>query len=336
MKRFASLGLSLGFLSLLIAQVCADDPQNEQKDKIKAAVRKGVAYLKSTQKEGNWDTQVLNMGGGNLGGVTALATLALLESGEKPDDPAVKSALEYIRKLPPAHTYTTSLHTLCYCKADPKLYGTEIQANVAWLVKTAVREKGKVVGWSYPISTTVPISAVDLSNTHFAVEALSAAARAGAKLDPKLWKQIYEALSSTQLATGGWPYTRSAANFGGGERLNMTAAAVECLATAKARLPEGEQVNEEGLKKGLARLGERLELHVLKGEYPYYRLMVIRMAGRSTGLSTFTQGEKEINWYRDGADALLKGQRADGSWAGANQDGIPVIATSLALRFLAD
>ncbi|HVT27962.1 MAG TPA: hypothetical protein VHE81_08105, partial [Lacipirellulaceae bacterium] len=59
------------------------------------AINRGVAYLKSQQQpRGNWP-EFANFNGG----VTALCTLALLDSGVTPNDPNVSQALTYLRGL---------------------------------------------------------------------------------------------------------------------------------------------------------------------------------------------------------------------------------------------
>ena len=66
-------------------------------DQVAAAIAKGVAYLKETQRpEGNWSFSF------NLDhdlGITALAGLALLENGVDPADKAIGKATEVVRTL---------------------------------------------------------------------------------------------------------------------------------------------------------------------------------------------------------------------------------------------
>src|SRR5690242_3970892 len=55
--------------------------------KVKESIDKGVKYLKKHQKkDGDWEGLVLSDIVGLKGGVTALATLALLNAGLKADD----------------------------------------------------------------------------------------------------------------------------------------------------------------------------------------------------------------------------------------------------------
>src|SRR3954469_9405701 len=70
-----------------------------------AAIDHGVAFLKREQlPRGNWTEFP-----GYEGGVTALCTLGLLNSGVPADDPNVKQALEYLRGLDLDKTYSVAL-----------------------------------------------------------------------------------------------------------------------------------------------------------------------------------------------------------------------------------
>jgi hypothetical protein len=85
--------------------------------KVQKAQDAGVAYLKHMQTdEGHWekDTLSLIMPGGN----SALALLALLETGLKPDDPAVERGLKYLRAVEPKHTYIVALQTQVLVRAN--------------------------------------------------------------------------------------------------------------------------------------------------------------------------------------------------------------------------
>jgi hypothetical protein len=321
----------------------ADDAPADQDQARKDAIKRGVAYLKSKQSQGgHWEDAFQNIGQGK-GGVTALAALALLEAGEKPTDPAIAAALDYLKKLAPDGTYVASLRTLAFCKADPKAYAREIQGGADWLVNSAIRSaKGVAWGYGFPGMANLPAGvAADLSNTHFAVEALHAAAKAGAKVDPKLWRDIHAMATATQLGTGGWPYhpgTQLAA-MAGGERLTMTAGGVSCLAAAIEQTKAEPKLDAAPMEKGVRRLGETVKLNVGGGNeqnYSFYRLMVVKKAAVLTDKKTFKQDDVEFDWRREGTRQLLKAQSANGSWKGANVDGLDVIATSFALRFLAD
>ena len=92
---------------LLAVGVVATPARALEQAAIDQAIEKGVAYLKSMQKEdGSWPHPEM--------GATALAGLALLECGVPADDKAVVMATKYVREKAPTctHTYSLSLGLL--------------------------------------------------------------------------------------------------------------------------------------------------------------------------------------------------------------------------------
>jgi hypothetical protein len=87
------LALLLGLTRTASAQVRVVD--KELQDRINKAIEKGVKYIKSVQRDdGTWPYAANN----HTPGSTALAGWALLESGVKADDPAIKKAAAYLRR----------------------------------------------------------------------------------------------------------------------------------------------------------------------------------------------------------------------------------------------
>src|SRR5262249_61729735 len=85
----------------LLAVALAAPARAADADAIQRAIDRGVAYLKSQQRDnGTWPHEKT--------GATALAGLALLECGVPPDDPAVKKAAEAVRQasVPLTHTHS--------------------------------------------------------------------------------------------------------------------------------------------------------------------------------------------------------------------------------------
>src|SRR5207248_2031370 len=106
-------------------------------EEVREAIRKGVEYLKSQQRDGSWDHRFPGLLA-QPGGVSALALLALLEAGVDPNDDAVRQGLAYLRgpDLQPKSTYTVALQTMVFCRAFPKDDQLLIKRNVDWLLKT--------------------------------------------------------------------------------------------------------------------------------------------------------------------------------------------------------
>src|SRR5262249_37076564 len=86
-------------LSLLPATIPAQNRGEEPLvERVRAAIDKGVRYLKAVEKGNqNWERDI-SVGSTRPGGETALALLALLNAGVKPDDPVIQRGLEYLRR----------------------------------------------------------------------------------------------------------------------------------------------------------------------------------------------------------------------------------------------
>ena len=86
------LGILLAFPSALPAQPPprAVKPEEELVEKVRKAIDNGVKFLKKQQSpQGNWEGDRGQSPGRHGGRSTALVTLALLNCGVKPTDPAV-------------------------------------------------------------------------------------------------------------------------------------------------------------------------------------------------------------------------------------------------------
>ena len=300
-------------------------------DKARAAIIKGRDYLKQNQRDGNWEQTVLGVGG-NAGGVTCLVLFALLESGVKPDDELITKSMAYVRSIEPKETYVVALQTAVLARVDVKKDKDLLQRNVDWLLNATVRDKqGRLEGWSYPVRGQMP----DNSNTQYAVFALYEAANAGAKVPEQTWKDIRDFYLRTQLPNGGWPY-RNHEGFGGDDRLTMTCAGVSGLHIASRQLNEKNGPAKEPLEKAMQRVVEKFTVTANVGEgWKYYNLYGLARVGRLASVSEFSTKDLKIDWYRAGAEHLVRTQFPEGCWRANNSiDGNPVIATSFALLFL--
>jgi RNA polymerase sigma factor (sigma-70 family) len=294
-------------------------------DPVRDAITNGVAFLQSAAKGGTWEPKGAS---GQTGGYTALAALALLEAGVKPDSPAVAPGLAYLRTLPPASTYVVGLQTAVLARADPRKDRDLLERNVTWLVKTAVRDgQSRLMGWTYLSQG----GRADNSNTQYAVLGLEAAARAGITVPAPIWDDLYTFYRNSQLPTGGWGYQAIPGGGGLPDTLNMTCAGAAGLAVATVQARQ--RPDEKAQALALKRIGELCP--VKKTSFYYCGLYGLGRAGRLNGVDHFIHDGKPLPWYRLGADELVRTQQRDGSWHGDNAlDGNDVIATSFALLFL--
>jgi hypothetical protein len=325
-------------ISLVLAAavaVAAPVPEDDQAEKelregVGAARAKAIQYLKKQQdKEGSWEGVVLGQIAGLKGGTTALAALGLLEAGVPANDPTVTQAVAYLAKLPPDKTYVVSLHAQVLARVDAKKYAKEIQADADWLLKKAIRKRGKLQGWSYPADEIG-----DNSNTHFAVMGLHVAAQAGAKVDERIWRDIRDYFADTQLGANvlyGWPYVNVGSRH---PSRSMTTAGLLCLAVAtkydeQAKGPDLAFKNAMGTLLGKNDFGD--------GKSVAYTLMTTAELGRALGSNEFKSGKLARAWYREGVEQLVKAQQEDGSFKLGERGidkGQPVITTACGLYFL--
>jgi hypothetical protein len=304
-------------------------------DQVLAAIERGVAYLKREQlPRGRWNEMT-----GYEGGVTALCTLALLNSGVEVDDPVVRNALNYLRALELDKTYTVSLQTMVLAEAEPKKDMLLIGRNVRWLEAHQIKEGERKGAWSYPGPGG------DNSNAQFAVLALYDAQRVGAKVSRETWELAADYWRRTQNDDGSWGYVPGDSGTG-----SMTTAGIGGLVTSAAALESGDAAVENGrviccrphdddhkLDLAINWLAERFSVtrnpRAGGGQSAlYYYLYGLERAGRLTARRFIG----EHDWYREGAEFLVHDQDSlshywQGSWH-AERD--PRISTAMALLFL--
>ncbi|WP_439620960.1 DUF4159 domain-containing protein [Gemmata sp.] len=354
----ACLGLVAG-LPATAAAAAPPKAEEELVDKVRKSIDSGVRYLKSQQNpQGNWEGLVIGFLADMEGGSTALVTLALLNCGVPPDDPAVKRAIDYLRKLTetPKKTYVVALCNLVFAEVrDPKDRPL-VQKNADWLVRSGLgwkpdadgRVAGELNGWSYPQNQIA-----DNSNTQYALLGLYAAKQAGAKLHESVWAGVQKYYSSSQIpvtpTTGAWPYY-NARDAGGRAAdtpsISMTVAGVCGLLIARMGLDS----NEHGLdpRTGVAQnCGAYSENPALvKGmnwvaanftfdspKSMYYNVYGIERLGRLSGQRFIGSHD----WYREGCEKLIAIQQraGDGSFAGGKQvDATAHLSTAFSLLFL--
>jgi RNA polymerase sigma factor (sigma-70 family) len=316
-------------------------PADPKPDPVVQAIERGIRYLKQQERgRGNWEgsdtVAALNMGGG----FTCLALLALLNAGVPTDDPVVARGLDYLRtQVPPRSTYVVGLQTMVFARAGDPNDRPLVQRNVDWLIKARAQVNGRPAGWSY----SQPAGARDDgSNTQYAVLGLYEGWRAGATVDPEVWKSIRAMYLQSQQSDGGWAYTGERAT----PTLTMTAAGLnglwlsgQALSHERQRLgvrntPErtGEYEDGRALAKGTKWAGDHFT--VRPRGHAFYNLFGLARLGRNSGLRLLG----EHDWYREGRDFLLPLQKDDGSWSIENQvtDGWTVVSTSFALLFLTE
>ncbi|MGA2254775.1 MAG: DUF4159 domain-containing protein, partial [Thermoguttaceae bacterium] len=333
-------------------------------DDVRNAMQLGVAYLESSQRaNGTWAPEIDPR---QVGGITALCTLALLNAGESPDELHVKKALEYLRKLRPRTTYVVSLQTMVLCHATPVEDQLIIARNVEWLEDAQVKSgpADRKGGWSYFMWNKRSIDA-DGSNSQFAMLALYEAARAAEShhirvtIHRETWERIHSYWVNNQIRFedhrgdyGAWPYKKSQLGTG-----SMTCAGIAAMVISGDVLHEpdakvtGDQIDGcyRAPSADLERIGNGIDWlrkhFTVQGNPPtgpadggrlwhYYYLYGLERAGRLTARRKIG----EYDWYREGAKYLVHAIGpvvSRSSWRGrASVETDENLATSLALLFL--
>ena len=343
MRRLLLFALALGVSA---APLGAQAKREPLADRVKKSIDAGAAYMKRVQRaNGSWDVDgdaFSNASVTNAGGKTALATLAMLNAGFSPKDPAVARALANLRAIEPDSTYTCGLQLLVYAEAGLPEDRQRIQDNVRWLLEARVYRNNDFIGWSY--SKKIGGGVADNSNTQYAVLGLWAAKQAGIVIQDSVWKEIRDYYTDHQEPSGGWNYAVGR-KFGavGGVSITMTSAGLCGLLIAGMEMNlRREVLNQNGTATNCGKYDEnppvQKALNWLGVNFTpdvpgrtFYHLYGIERAGRLSGLRFFGNHD----WYREGCEFLVERQRPDGSWQiGGAWDNWPVVSTSFALLFL--
>jgi len=315
---------------------------------VRRSIGMGVEYLQKEQhpRNGDWAEYTFHSGG-----VTALCTLALINSGVKQNDPAVQKALVSLRDvgLPRGSTYATAMQTMAFAAADPERDRLLIERNARYLEAIQIRGGPSKGGWGYGDASVT----ADNSNSQFALLALYEAERSGVKVNDQTWRLAMKYWADAQDETNGfWRYQSSGYPPTG----SMTCAGIASMIIASDTLNTGEAVvtgdsvrccgeqDELGsIAKGFGWLDRNFRvdsnpspLSRLVGEntaFPLYYLYALERVGRLSG-RRYIGGN---DWYRAGAAELIKRQdKVSGFWQGIGPgESEKRIGTALALLFLA-
>lgn len=333
---------------VMIGAAATSLPGQITPEQVRAAIDRGVAFLKSQQRpDGSW-TELR----GQAGGVTSLASLALLSAGVPPDDEHLQRALRYLERFSkPEATYATSLQTMVFCRANPKQYLAQIDVNVRWLESQQIASGPNKGAWSYGSAQQ---GSGDNSNSQFALLALHEAERVGVSARHETWAKAKAYWEDMQNLDGSWGYQR-----GGFDRAtgSMTCAGVAALVICGGRVRQSDAaVADDGriqccrraeeddarIRRGLDWLGRNFSVTANPGSpgdlWLLYYLYGVERVGRLTGQRFFVDPQRGAHdWYREGAEHLVRIQdQLSGYWKGIGRiESDPVVGTSLALLFLA-
>lgn len=316
---------------------------------VKASIEKAKKYLYSIQKpNGTWDEPAPTKAGvidndvsqGQWGGQTAMAVYALLVCDEKPNDPKLAKAIEFLHTQTITGTYAVSMK----CQVWMNLPATpEVKKSMArdsrMLYSMVVRHKGTGLPvWDYGPGRTE----YSLSRTQYATLGLWAGAEMGIEFPDAMWRQIEQTWEKSQNAEGAWAYhfAADAKNEYALYTASMTAAGLASLYLTQDFTKGDTFANARGnpqmpqIDKAVQWLTKNFEAKVTKPlprEFTFAQLYAIERVGLASGLRRFGPHD----WYAKGAEWLVSKQGSNGGWTGGDTNRFTsVTSASWAMLFL--
>ena len=172
-----------------------------------AAVEKAKAFLYSHQKNGNWEEvaspseDFKDINGGQWSGMTAIATYALLCAGEKPTDPRLASAIDFLAKTETRGIYAAGTRCLVWGSLEqtPKIRAAA--RKDAALLLSAMRTHGAGKGLYYYTPPATPHDdAYDHSVSQFAALGLWTLTKQGFEVPTDFWTATDQACARASIS----------------------------------------------------------------------------------------------------------------------------------------
>jgi Domain of unknown function (DUF4159) len=329
-------------------------------EEIDAAIEKGVKFLYSTQdpKTGTWERVPQrrdglagdSVDGAQWGGRTALATYALLASGQSPGDPRLQKSIAFLRQADLVGFYAIPFRAMCWLylpRTSENLQAVQRDFKLLW--GGIEKDMTKLDGGLYDYTFNDRID-MDLSTSHLGVLGMWACAEMGMevpagdprKKEPNYWWMVDERWKKLQDPKGGgWSYEGEPSRLDDTNpytshnySVAMTAGGVATLFITQDFLQSRQGVACNGNQRnphidlGIGYLERRFD-EMLKVESfnKLYALYGLERAGVASGLKYL--GKRD--WYKEGAAWIVRNQAANGSWDGR---GGPEPSTAFAILFL--
>jgi len=306
-------------------------------DPVEQAIRKAVAYLYKTQKGDNWEVVPRRMGDTGYkvdetqwGGLTAMATYALLAAGESPQHPQVAKAIAFLDKAEVTGTYAMGMKLQIWNYIERLTPAQkEVLRKDATLLLTAVKTNPGNAGlYHYWLDATK--GDYDQSCSNYGVLGMWAAAQQNLEVPTKYWELVDKAWRKNQQKDGGWMY-----HAGGGDHptsLSMTGAGVATLFITQDMLNEGKggeckgNIEDKDIDRGLKWLSDHYA-NLPAEPHKMYAMYNMERVGTASGYKYFGT----TDWYKAGAAELLKTQDATGAWGSSSG---PIPGTVWGILFL--
>jgi hypothetical protein len=294
------------------------------------------ALLASQLPNGSW----AGYGKGAQGGMgypvgpTAIATYALLESGEGAQSDKMKLALSWLATNKATKNYELGLRCNCWLLANGQTKGkyfNNLQDDANTLIKAT-----KDGSYTYETTPNCGLNG-DNSNSQYGVLGVWAAARdLRFEVADEYWYKVMEHWTSCQNRDGAWCYGKGQPSSG-----TMAAAGLASLFICHDKMLASSFIKCTStgdfgpIQRGLDWFDNNFQA-VLDGKQLltnnvgdiYYYFYGVERVGLASGYKYFGS----INWFKLGAERLLATMAPGGGWAGGV--GGTDVTTSYALLFL--
>jgi hypothetical protein len=305
-------------------------------EQVADSIARAKAYLYSRQLHGNWEAVRTRHGGVKdpndpnalqFGGMTAIATFALLACGDSPtSNDHLREAVDWLEKADMRGIYAISLRAQIWnLLPDDETVKKMRRHDKVALLEDVRHGNGLEAGY-FGYGEGMDKRQYDHSVSQFGVLGLWSAQQGGEEIETRVWKEFDKAWRSQQRPDGSWcyldqpipPEVAPKADPGLlGEELSMTAAGVATLfitqdyVSSSARC-EGN-IKDSNIANGMQWVGSHLEdidSNNWAKQWRYYTMFGICRIGLASGFRYIG----DHDWFQWGANTLLKEQDADGSW----------------------
>jgi len=309
-----------------------DDPLAN--DPVEQAIRKGIKFLYSQEKVNNWEAAarrdgmgVADPNGMQWGGVSSMAVYGLLAAGENPQKAQVAAALKFLDGADVIGTYAMGmkLQSWNYIERPTPDQKKVLKKDATLLLGGCNLDGGSKGLYHYPVTAD---GTYDLSCSNYGVLGMWAAAQQNLEVPAAFWKMVDEAWRKQQNKDGGWQYMNGGGQ-GGESTLPMTAAGVATLFITQEMINVDHKeckgnIVDANIEKGLEWLSKNYG-----GLGNLYAMYNVERVGTASGYKYFGT----VDWYKQGAEFLVKTQKPDGSWEPGGH-GNTITGTVWALLFL--
>ena len=339
MYRAAITGL------IALTMLCASARSATSRE-VQTAIDQAKSFLYSQiNNDGTWETvarplpafdQYGQVNGGQWGGLTGVATYALLASGDSPRDLRLARAIKFLKTADFHGVYAIAMRAQVwpYLPRDDSTVHQAILRD-GRLLLAAVKTAGPPTGmYNYLVSGPIsdPTHIFDHSVSQYGVLGMWALEETGLEVPDRYWAIVDAAWRRDQQPDGGWSYFAhpTPANP---ETLTFAAAGVASLfltddyLRSYAGLKCSGQMNDPDIERGLGWISDHFDTLFDAVNRRCYALYGIERIGAASGRKFFGN----TDWFNRGADDLISLQEQNGAWDNGNG---PVADTALGLLFL--